>query len=104
MFIAWPVNEPYDPSLYTKEIVNDHICTCDGINPCSLAYIVNGANVSNLFSTFPTISCAIDRFFNAYCVNNRIFYGSRIVLATGNANFKSTVFVGGMSLIIFDIS
>lgn len=95
LFIEWPVNEPYDTSLYTKEIVNDHICTySDGINPCSLAYIVNGANASSLFTTFPTISCAIDGFFNAYCVNNRIFYGSRIVLATGNANFKSTVFNG----------
>ena len=96
MFIDWPLNKPYDTNLYTEKYLNDHICLYKRCSTCSLAYIVRGAeaNTYDFFSTFHTINSAIDNFLDNFHVNNRIFYGSRYVLATGNANFKSTVFNG----------
>lgn len=97
MFIDWPLNEPYDTNLYAEKYLNDHVCVYNNyVNPCSLSYIVRGAeaNTRDFFSKFHDNSCAIDGFFNTFHVNNHIFYGSRYVLATGNANFKSTVFSG----------
>ena len=97
IFIEWPLNEPYDTNLYAEKYLNDHICVYNnGVNPCSLSYIVRGAEIAthDFFSKFHDNSRAIDGFFNTFHVNNRIFYGSRYVLATGNANFKSTVFNG----------
>lgn len=97
IFIEFPINDSYEPVVYAEKYVNDHICVYkDGVNPCSLAYIVRGndATTHNFFSIFHTNSYAIDGFLNHFHVNNHIFYGSRYVLATGNANFKSTVFNG----------
>jgi GR25 family glycosyltransferase involved in LPS biosynthesis len=96
MFIDWPLNKPYDTNLYTEKYLNDHICLYKKCSTCSLAYIVRGAeaNTHDFFSTFHTINCAIDNFLDHFHKNNNIFYGSRYVLATGNANFKSTVFNG----------
>jgi GR25 family glycosyltransferase involved in LPS biosynthesis len=97
MFIEWPLNEAYDTKLYAEKYLNDHICLYNnGVNPCSLSYIVRGAEIAthDFFSKFHDNSRAIDGFFNSFHVNNNIFYGSRYVLATGNANFKSTVFNG----------
>ena len=96
VFIEWPLNEPYDTNLYAEKYLNDHICVYNNVNPCSLAYIVRGAEIAthDFFSKFHTINCAIDNFLDHFHKNNNIFYGSRYVLATGNANFKSTVFNG----------
>lgn len=97
MFIDWPLNEPYDTNLYAEKYLNDHVCVYNNyVNPCSLSYIVRGAeaNTRDFFSKFHDNSRAIDGFINTFHVNNHIFYGSRYVLATGNANFKSTVFSG----------
>ena len=96
MFVEWPLNELYDTNLYAERYLNDHICIYkNDVNPCSLSYIVRGAEATHdFFSTFYTNSGAIDGFLNTFHVNNCIFYGSRYVLATGNANFKSTVFNG----------
>jgi GR25 family glycosyltransferase involved in LPS biosynthesis len=98
LFVDWPLNTVYDPFLYVQTYVNDHICVYknDLKLLCSLAYIVRGAEIAthDFFSTFHTNSRAIDHFFDSFHQNNRIFYGSRYVLATGNSKFKSTVFNG----------
>lgn len=103
-FVDWNLNEPYDPFLYAEKFVNKHICVYkNDINPCSLAYIVKGAeiNAHNFFSSFHYISGPIDGFLNNFHKNNNIFYGSRYVLATGNSNFKSTVFIDPLSIMSF---
>ena len=104
-FADWNLNESYDPLLYAEKFVNEHVCVYKkDINPCSLSYIVRGAETStrDFFSKFHTIDCAIDGFFNVFHKNNNIFYGSRYVLATGNANFKSTVFFNPLDTMSFD--
>jgi GR25 family glycosyltransferase involved in LPS biosynthesis len=103
-FVEWNLNESYDPLLYAEKFINEYICVYkNNINPCSLAYIVKGAEIAthNFFSRFHDISDAIDGFFNHFHKNNNIFYGSRYVLATGNSNFKSTVFIDPLSIMSF---
>jgi len=104
-FVDWNLNEPYDPLSYAETFVNEHICLYKkDINPCSLAYIVRGAEARtrDFFSSFHYITGPIDGFFNHFHKNNNIFYGSRYVLATGNSNFKSTVFLDPLSVMSFD--
>ena len=95
IFMDFPLNEEYDPNTYILQKISRSICTYrDHINPCSLAYIVTQRAFNRLFTLFPRISNAIDRFLNNYCIQRRIFYASVKVLATGTSSFKSTVFEG----------
>lgn len=94
-FIDFPIHSEYDRSFYMVEgdTVNDYICKWKkGVNPASLAYIINCKNAMNIFKRFPTITNAMDHYFNEYCISKDIMYGSRNILATGNSKFKSTVF------------
>lgn len=94
-FRDFPIHAEYDRSFYTAEenIVNDYICKWKkGVNPASLAYIINCKNAMNIFEGFSTIKVAMDNHFNGYCISKDIMYGSRDILATGNSTFKSTIF------------
>lgn len=70
---------------------------------CSLTYIINCKNAITIFSNFSTINSSIDNFFNNYCISKNIMYGSSEILATGNSNFKSTVFNGHSFLELLSI-
>jgi GR25 family glycosyltransferase involved in LPS biosynthesis len=94
VFIDFPIHEEYERN-YCKEMINDYVCKWkEEVNPCSTSYIINCKNVDLLFSKFKEISRPMDGFFNDYCNNKDIQYGSVDILATGNSNFKSTVFEG----------
>ena len=94
-FIDFPIHTEYDRSFYARDNINDYICKWDkNTNPASLAYIINCKNAMHIFDRFPTIKNAMDHFFNEYCISKDIMYGSTDILATGNSNFKSTVFSG----------
>jgi GR25 family glycosyltransferase involved in LPS biosynthesis len=94
LFIDFPIHEEYD-RYYCKEMVNNYVCKWkDNINPCSTSYIINCKKAQSIFSKFKEITAEIDNFFNDYCNKRDIQYGSLDILATGNSNFKSTVFEG----------
>ena len=94
LFVDFPIHSKYERD-YCKEIVNDYVCKWkDYVNPCSTSYIINVKKSQSIFSNFPKIDGPIDHFFNIYCIERNIQYGSLDILATGNSNFKSTVFEG----------
>lgn len=65
------------------------------INPTSLAYIVTNKGCQNLITYFETngFSHETDWNYNLYLQSKNIFYGSKLVLCTGNNKFPSDVFV-----------
>ena len=92
--IPWVFKDD-DRDAISKQIINDEICIWkDGINPCSLAYIVTMKGAINLVNHFDTTGFlrAIDWDFNDYLTNRNIFYGSTTVLCTGNPNLGSDIF------------
>jgi GR25 family glycosyltransferase involved in LPS biosynthesis len=92
-FLDFPIHTEYDRSFYARDNINNYICKWDkNVNPASLAYIINCKNAMHIFDRFPTITNAMDHFFNEYCISKNIMYGSTDILATGNSHFKSTVF------------
>jgi GR25 family glycosyltransferase involved in LPS biosynthesis len=75
--------------------VNDYVCHLkNGINPCSLAYIVTRQGAIHLIEHFNKIGFrkATDWNYNDYLSNKKIFYGTNIVLCTGNPNLGSDIF------------
>lgn len=103
IFIDFPIHKEYE-RYYCKEIINNYVCKWkEGINPCSTSYIINCKKAQSIFSKFKEINDAIDHFFNIYCNNRDIQYGSLDILATGNSKFKSTVFEGPTYPELFDL-
>jgi GR25 family glycosyltransferase involved in LPS biosynthesis len=95
-FIPWNLSKINEDDSLGKTIVNDgvHILK-NSVNPCSLAYIItlNGAkNIVEYFNTCGFLQ-ATDHNFNEYLKSKNIFYGSRIVLCTGNNLLSSDIFV-----------
>lgn len=75
--------------------INDYVCRYNnGVNPCSLAYIVTLKGAINLVEHFDKTGFrrATDHNFNTYLIEKNIFYGCLPVLCTGNANLKSDIF------------
>ena len=92
--IPWVFKDD-DREAISKQIINDEICIWnDGINPCSLAYIVTMKGAINLVNHFDTTGFlrAADHNFNDYLRNRNIFYGSTTILCTGNSNLGSDIF------------
>jgi len=95
-FIPWDLNQCEEEKKMAKLNINDHICILnDTVNPCSLGYIVTLTGAINLVNHFNTIGFlrATDWNFNDYLRKKNIFYGSRLVLCTGNNNFSSDIFI-----------
>ena len=79
-----------------KYPVNSYISILnDTVNPCSLGYIVTLNGAKNLINHFNTNGFlrATDWNFNDYLRSKNIFYGSNLVLCTGNPDFSSDIFV-----------
>ena len=94
-FIPWNLNQKDEEKEMVKININDYICILnDTVNPCSLGYIVTLKGAINLINHFNTIGFlrATDWNYNDYLRNKNIFYGSRLVLCTGNPNFGSDIF------------
>ena len=95
-------NNNKDMSLIKNEIT-EYICeyniwnsvTTYRNNPASLCYIVTQKGANNLldFYTKNGFTYATDWNMNLYLQSKNIFYGSTYVLATGNNEFPSDVFV-----------
>lgn len=101
--------EQYDINndLVDTDILNDKITdfvysynVCNSttrlrVNPASLAYIVTKKGCINLIQHFYSNGFieATDWNYNFYLQNKNIFYGSKLILATGNNYFKSDIFI-----------
>ena len=97
-FIPFDLTREDDYKIISKTLINEHICKLkDGINPCSLSYIVTLQGAKNMVKYFEETGFlrATDGNFNDYLENRDIFYGSAKVLVTGNNKFESTVFSNG---------
>ena len=95
-FIPWDLNQCEEEKKMAKLNINDHVCILnDTVNPCSLGYIVTLTGAINLVNHFNTNGFlrATDWNFNDYLRRKNIFYGSRLVLCTGNNNFSSDIFI-----------
>jgi len=94
-FIPWNLKQSEEEKSMVKINVNDYICILnDTVNPCSLGYIVTLNGAINLVKHFTTNGFlrATDWNYNDYLRNKNIFYGSRLVLCTGNPNLGSDIF------------
>jgi GR25 family glycosyltransferase involved in LPS biosynthesis len=93
-FIPYDLNNGEESAL-SKKNINENICLLnDTINPCSLGYIVTLKGANNLIDYFNKTGFlrATDWNYNDYLISKKIYYGSRLVLATGNPNFNSDIF------------
>jgi len=94
-FVAWDLTREDDKVHLIKKAVNPYVGHLwDGINPCSLAYLVTNRGARALVRHFEThgFRSATDWNYNRYLLSKRIFYGSTTVLVTGNATFESSIF------------
>lgn len=94
-FIPWELNNKTYKNEMNKLNVNDYVCyLTDTTNPCSLGYIVTLKGAINLVNHFDKIGFlrATDWNYNDYLKSKNIFYGSRLVLGTGNPDFNSDIF------------
>jgi GR25 family glycosyltransferase involved in LPS biosynthesis len=95
-FIPWDLNQRTEDAVMTKKVINKGICILtETTNPCSLAYIVTLKGAKNMVQHFNKIGFlrATDWNYNDYLRNKNIFYGSRIVLCTGDNTLGSDIFV-----------
>jgi len=95
-FIPWNLNQTEEEKEMAKENINDYICLLnETVNPCSLGYIVTLKGAKNLMNHFNTIGFlrATDWNYNDYLRRKNIFYGSKLVLCTGNPNLGSDIFI-----------
>jgi GR25 family glycosyltransferase involved in LPS biosynthesis len=95
-FIPWNLNQTEEEKEMAKVNINDYVCLLnETVNPCSLGYIVTFKGAKNLINHFNTIGFlrATDWNYNDYLRKKNIFYGSRLVLCTGNPNLGSDIFI-----------
>lgn len=95
-FIPWNLNQREEEKEMAKVNVNDGVCILnDTINPCSLGYVVTLKGAKQLLNHFNTNGFlrATDWNFNDYLRKKNIFYGSRLVLCTGNPSLGSDIFI-----------
>lgn len=94
-FIPWDLNQTEEEKEMAKQNINNYVCILnDTVNPCSLGYIVTLKGAKNLINHFKTNGFlrATDWNYNDYLRRKNIFYGSRLVLCTGNPNLGSDIF------------
>jgi GR25 family glycosyltransferase involved in LPS biosynthesis len=95
-FIPWDLNNNIIDKEMIKKDVNTGLCLLtDTINPCSLGYIVTLKGAKNLINHYNNNGFlrATDWNLNDYLRNKNIFYGSKVVLGTGNSNLGSDIFI-----------
>jgi GR25 family glycosyltransferase involved in LPS biosynthesis len=93
-FVPWDLND--ENNIMIKRKVNKGICILqETINPCSLGYIVTLQGAKNLITHFNRTGFlrATDWNYNDYLRSKNIFYGSNVVLCTGNPDFGSDIFI-----------
>jgi GR25 family glycosyltransferase involved in LPS biosynthesis len=93
-FVRWDFNEDF--KTLSKKRLNKSVCILnDGVNPCSLAYVLTLQGAKNMVNHFEKNGFlrATDGNFNDYCQKKNIFYGSIPVLVTGNENLPSDIFI-----------
>ena len=93
-FVPWDLNEIDNSMIKLK--VSEGICRLqDTVNPCSLGYIVTLNGAKNLITHFNRTGFlrATDWNYNDYLRSKNIFYGSNVVLCTGNPDFGSDIFI-----------
>ena len=94
-FIPWDLKQDVEEQKMAKQNINNYVCILNNtVNPCSLGYIVTLKGAQNLISYFKKTGFlrATDWNYNDYLNKKNIFYGSRIVLATGDPKLGSDIF------------
>ena len=94
-FIPWDLNQKIEDNNMIKKKINKDICVLNNtVNPCSLGYIVTILGAVKLIEHFDKVGFlrATDWNYNDYLVNKQIFYGSNIVLGTGNPSLGTDIF------------
>lgn len=89
------LNNSKENQVQSKKNINESVCILrDGINPCSLAYLVTLQGAKNLVNYFNNIGFlrATDWNYIDYLVPKNINYATKIVLCTGNEKFESDIF------------
>jgi GR25 family glycosyltransferase involved in LPS biosynthesis len=95
-FVPWDLNNNIIDKEMIKKDISKGICLLtDTINPCSLGYIVTLKGAKNLIEYYNNTGFlrATDWNLNDYLIKRNIFYGSKLVLGTGNSNLGSDIFV-----------
>ena len=91
-FEDFPIEEKYDSSFFCKQKITDHIGIFkDGFNPCTLSYLVNGSNVSEMIQEMTEHPGAADICYNNILTRIDAFYCALYVLATGNSKLDTTI-------------
>ncbi len=94
-FESLNLNNPKENCVKYKKNINESVCILkDGINPCSLAFLVTLQGAKNLVDHFNNIGFlrATDWNYIDYLVSKNINYATKTVLCTGNAKFESDIF------------
>lgn len=97
-FAAYSTSQPYnlnDLNNIVQKKINPEIGLLEKTtNPCSLGYIVTNMGAKNMVEYFYRVGFlrATDWNYNEYLIAKNIFYGSNIVLATGNPSLGSDIF------------
>jgi GR25 family glycosyltransferase involved in LPS biosynthesis len=95
-FIGWDLTAEDDHVHLAQKRMNKYVCKIkNGVNPCSLAYILTRKGAENMTKYFEANGFlrATDGNFNDYLEKRDIFYGSTPVLVTGNSNLPSDIFI-----------
>jgi GR25 family glycosyltransferase involved in LPS biosynthesis len=97
------IDKPITEFVYLYKIWNSK--TLFRVNPASLAFIVTKKGCDNILNYFNQygFQYATDWNYNLYLQAKNIFYGSKYVLATGNENFKSDIFVNTHNYLLEDL-
>ena len=91
--IPYDLNQDFDPNMI-ESMTNEYICKLKpSVNPCSLVYIVSRKSCENFINYIETYGFrrATDHNYNDYLKNKNIYYGSKLILATGQ-DFGSDIF------------
>jgi len=94
-FVPWDLTSKDDFDEIGSVKVNESICYLkNDMNPCSLAYLVTLQGAISLIDYFEKNGFlrATDGNYNDYLTNKHIFYGSNVVLCTGNPQLGSDIF------------
>ena len=93
-FVPWNINEEYEKS-YIDEKINENVCKLkNGINPCSLGYLISLEGAINYVKYLEegNIYETTDNNWNKYLEDKNLFYYTNTILCTGNNNFVSSIF------------
>jgi len=90
-FVDFPIESEYE-TTFCSEKLNDYVCRYKkDLEPTTLAFLVNGTNVSCMLEEMRKNPTAADHCYINILKRLDAFYGSLCVLATGNSKLETTI-------------